>query len=327
MNGRQTPRAGVDGARGRAERVQDVGDRERIVGVAPCRVGQQHVHARIERVPFASREAVEELRRGLERRLLLVIERRQHAQRRERGVGVEPAPLPPFAGDPPGEAVGQRALEQRQPVAAAALERFDLAVGHVAVRLEEVAGELERAAHHLDHLGAEEAVAVLQQRRVMPRCRMRPPRRRRRTVVGCTGEGGEVMAADSTVCRRDRPLRRAVRARVPRRPAMARREPGQAALTRAYSAGVSTAACRARTVCPGRVEERVEVARDRRLDLGLDRGGGGAVERASAERRFERAPRARPDSRRAPLRTRPRAAFRVRAPPPGGTDRRRARGR
>ncbi len=105
-------RIGIDRTRRRADRVEDVAHRERVVDVARTGVAQQHLDAQVERGHLAVREAVEEAGRVLERRLPVVVERGQHAQRRERRVGVGPPSLAPLAFDhAPLEEIAQRLVE------------------------------------------------------------------------------------------------------------------------------------------------------------------------------------------------------------------------
>lgn len=147
-------RIGIHGARGGAYGVEDVGDGERIVDLALGRIAEQLIDAQVERGELAMREAVEKARGVLERGLAIVVERGQHAQRGERCIGIHAPPFAAHAFDPALEEIAQRLVEALDPFAALAAKRLDLAVGDVAVGLEEIVGLLDRNPHQVEELQA-----------------------------------------------------------------------------------------------------------------------------------------------------------------------------
>ena len=147
----RTPHAriGIGRARRRADRIEDVRHRERIVGLVVGLLAEQRLHAQVERRDLAVREAVEEAGGVLQRLLPVMVEGREHAQRGERCIGIRAASLALDAfHHAPLEEIAQRAVELVEPLGKLLAERFDLAVGNEAVGLEEVV--------HLAHRGTDE---------------------------------------------------------------------------------------------------------------------------------------------------------------------------
>ena len=146
------------------DRVEHVVGRKRIVDVAHSRLAEQCADAQVDRIELALGQPVKELRARRQRRLLFVIEGIEHAQRRQRGIEIGPAPLPTRAGEPPLEQVGQRLAEALDPLAALAAEFGDLGLADKCVAVEQIVGGLDRDVDQRDQPGLELGKAFAQQR-------------------------------------------------------------------------------------------------------------------------------------------------------------------
>jgi hypothetical protein len=116
------------------------------------RITEDRLDPQVERRQLAVGKAIEETGRVLERGLLVMVERGQHAQRGQRRIGIGPPALAARAFDATIEEVAQRLVETFEPFASLVAKGLDLAIGNVTVRLEQIIGLLEGRAHHVEEL-------------------------------------------------------------------------------------------------------------------------------------------------------------------------------
>ena len=157
-------RIGKKLARGQSHRVEQVGRRERIVDLARTRLAQQDGNAQIESVCLTPGHS-EQMEGALgQRRLLLLIECVQNAQRRERCVMVDAATLATPAGQALFEEIVERLVEALHPFDAHVAKGHRSVVFDELVRFEQVVGRLDRHHHQIVKLRLDQREAIPQQR-------------------------------------------------------------------------------------------------------------------------------------------------------------------
>ena len=157
-------RIGEQLARGQSHRVEQIGWRKWIIDIARALLAQEHRDAQVERIQLASGRSKEMECPAGQRRLLLLIERIQNAQRRNRRVVVDSATLSTPARQALFEEIAERLVEASHPFAAHVAKTQRRVLFDELVPFEQVVGRLDRHRHQIVKLYLDQHQTVAQQR-------------------------------------------------------------------------------------------------------------------------------------------------------------------